>query len=349
MKINIKKFARAIPYFLTVFAVVLACTVQVSATAQYIDPYKYITGTETSGSIEYVNISFTGVMPKTWFVSGNSETEMAGKEYVDYTVDMSSPYFKTWLIGVAPTTTYAPDGSIRVAEIMAGSTMELTSSFNFTFEHSISGYGGFFEMYYRGLVYCYDSDGKYMHFVSGSALEWSEQLVGSATVSKEYSMTFDLPSGCAYICPVSNLTITADVPNAGDDYWSVMMDFEAEHFGMTVVRDSFASNSQNNQEIVDRLDDIINGSVEDNQTAQNAQNKAENAGNDLQNAGDALNALGTPSVNVDALVPTELGGQIYLRVSELISILWTQSTIGSMLTFLGGFMVLSYLLYGKKG
>lgn len=349
MKVNIQKLTRAIPCFLTAFAVVLVCTVRASATAQYIDPYKYITGTETSGSIEYVNVSFTGVQPVTWYGSGTSETNVTGLESVDLTAGSIYPYFKTWLIGVEPTNTTAPDGSIRVAEIMAGSTMELTTTFNFTLLHGVSGYGGTVNMEYRGQVYCYDSDGKFMQFVNGDFLEWSEQVTGSADKTINYSMTFDLPSGCAYICPVSRLNMTANIPNAGNDNWYVQMRFESEHFGMTVVRDSFASNSQNNQEITDRLDSIINGSDADNKDAQEGANKADDAIGGLNNAGNAMDSVPTPNVNINGLIPDDLTGQSYLKYTSVISEIWNTEVIARMMSILGCFIFLSFLLYGKKG
>ena len=97
------------------------------------------------------------------------------------------------------------------------------------------------------------------------------------------------------------------------------------------------------------LEEILNGTKEDQDAADEFKDKADSAIGDLGSAGDALDSLEKPSVNVGSLVPPELLGTSYLNYISVLSVVWNQRTLTSMVTIMVGFFLLSLLLFGKKG
>lgn len=98
-----------------------------------------------------------------------------------------------------------------------------------------------------------------------------------------------------------------------------------------------------------KLDDIISGTPEDQDKADQFAQEATGAIGDLQAAGDAMEKVQKPEVAVSDLVPTDiLGGTAFLAYTGVISEFWNNKTLTLLLMTLGGFLIISYVLYGGK-
>lgn len=98
-----------------------------------------------------------------------------------------------------------------------------------------------------------------------------------------------------------------------------------------------------------KLDDIISGSPEEQEKADQFEQQASGAIADLEEAGDALNQIEKPDISASDLVPTDiLGGVAFLSYAGVISEFWNNKTLTLLVMTLGGFLIISYILYGGK-
>lgn len=348
MKINMQKFARVIPCVVSLVLVFSLMLTNVSATSQYVDPYKYIKSIDSSGSIEIINVVFDNIVPLHRIVTaGIDEIDTATRVEFTVTPGMSNVAIVTWQNGVQSADGQkAPDGAIRVADILAGSSMVLETSFGFDWEHGSSGAGGWFNIDYQGFVRCYDADGNFIKRIAGDRLSFSENLVGSGHLIEKYQFKFTLPENCAFICPSSNFTMWPKVTS--EIAWSVMFEYISDPFGMTITRDSIATDSAMNQAIIDKLEQMYTGDPEDNNSAQNSSDKMNSAINGLGSVQNALDDIQQPVIDFESLLPDELIGATYLNVVAVIKEFWKIPLLSRMTTVLGVFILYSVVFFGKK-
>lgn len=106
----------------------------------------------------------------------------------------------------------------------------------------------------------------------------------------------------------------------------------------------------------EKLDDIITGS-DDQQFAADeldgdmaeVTDKMDSAVGDLNSAGEVLGSVEQPEISFDSLVPGELLGASYVSFVNVLSCVWANSTLSQMMSVMTGMVIISLLLFGKKG
>lgn len=110
------------------------------------------------------------------------------------------------------------------------------------------------------------------------------------------------------------------------------------------------------EETNDKLDEIISGS-DDQQFAADeldgdmaeVTDKMDSAVGDLNSAGEVLGSVEQPEISFDSLVPGELLGASYVSFVNVLSCVWANSTLSQMMSVMTGMVIISLLLFGKKG
>ena len=98
------------------------------------------------------------------------------------------------------------------------------------------------------------------------------------------------------------------------------------------------------------LNDLVNGTEEQNQSAQDFSESMDSAIGDLESAGDSLNQVDTPSVDVDELIPNDvLLGEAYLNYVTAIQPFWDCKPLVAILTLLGVLILISVVFFGLRG
>lgn len=133
-------------------------------------------------------------------------------------------------------------------------------------------------------------------------------------------------------------TVTFSISSAYRDYIENGKNQEL----MDEIKDQLAEQNKT-------LEEILSGSKEDQDAADDFKDKTDSVLGDLGAAGDALESLDKPDVDVQGLVPSQLLSGSYLNYIAVLATSWNESTLTSMVTIMVGFLLISLLLHGKKG
>ncbi len=123
------------------------------------------------------------------------------------------------------------------------------------------------------------------------------------------------------------------------DVWSVIFN------GFKDMRSGFNS-------IISKLDEVItaikDGTPAMQEAAEQAQQKAEEIDNALGSASDSLNAVTRPDVDSSSVVPSTVTNGDFSNYTNVVTVIFQNETVTSMLMILVGFMLLSLILNGQR-
>lgn len=190
---------------------------------------------------------------------------------------------------------------------------------------------------------------------------FTESFVAN-TISGDFRSIFFGVWPTAWDNGVTELYMSGDV--LGDNYICIPQDF---YLSFRVTADFFkqylGSIPVDNEDVYNKLDeisqqliDLQNGTDEDYAKIELVNSSASSTADDLASAGDALDAAGDaldqidgPDVDLESWVPTDvLSGQAFTDVVQVLSAVYSSPTVIGVFAFLGGFLLLGYLLFGKK-
>ncbi len=104
--------------------------------------------------------------------------------------------------------------------------------------------------------------------------------------------------------------------------------------------------------VTTKLDELItavkDGTPEMQDKADQMEEDANNASSSLGSASDALGSVSQPEVNIDSVIPGELLGADFVNYTNVITVVWQNDTLVSMVTIMVGFLLLSLLLNGQR-
>lgn len=322
LKINIQKIAKRLFPIVTAFCVILLCVAFPASAVEWKDLVY-------STSVENGNVTY-------------SLDLLPGGRYLLYEV---YPYkVIDWVQG----SNYVFDSGGRYGISYISVSFEIDQLF---FTSGISSYNIDFD--FDGIsddnAVAISSSTLEVNYYDSSLVRLGQQFQNaSLDPSEGFSASFtpNVPSGTRYVTFVCNIIF-----DAVDAFAS---SFDIDYFGYDFT---VPVSSVENLEILNKLeeqgqklDDIINGTPEQNEQADRFQEDVNGAVGDLGAAGDALNQVPKPDVSVDDLVPNDiLAGTAYLTYTGAIQEFWSSEILSTITVLLGGMVLISYLLFGEKG
>lgn len=343
MKLNIQKLVRVITPIITVLAVVLCSVCPVSAA--YVDYIDYVVDVFTHDGVEMctVKIPAADLGPGVWYAFwGNGSSYSQQGHTLSYTFSPDT----TYRIAYRPT----QSGNLLLAyDIPDGTHMSIQAKYDIVFGDEAVGYSTPQMQWYVD----------YMN-ASGSRLKlaYSEWVDGGFENSSYNIFTIEKPEG------TYSFGFGCDYRNFASLEGNCELTITVEYINLTMTISSlylqFIQNGRNNQ-ILDAVEkalaeqgktlkDILNGSADMNGSADQFQDDMKDAIEDIENAGDAMQAVTTPSINVEQILPDDvLEGQEFLAYTGAIKKFWDSPVLTSMFAILGGLMFVSFVLFGKRG
>lgn len=99
----------------------------------------------------------------------------------------------------------------------------------------------------------------------------------------------------------------------------------------------------------EKIEDLSNGTPEQNQQADKFQGDINSAVGDLDSAGDVLSGVEKPDVDMDNIVPNDiLAGTAYNSFVDTIKVFWDSGLLSTITVVLGALILISYILFGEK-
>lgn len=142
---------------------------------------------------------------------------------------------------------------------------------------------------------------------------------GSTNFAYEFSISFNISK--AYF----------DYVNSGK-HSQILEAIEDKLDSQGQTLDSILNGSQDQQDSADRFEDDMNESIKD-----------------IEDAGDAIDSVTVPTIIVENILPDDvLQGQEFLAYTGAIKQFWESPVLTSMFVILGGLMFVSFAIFGKK-
>lgn len=350
MKINIQKLVRVIAPIVSVFAVLILCVMPASAAG--LDYNDYITSIRVDGDNDIVTVTFP--FDKTQFrlfeYHGDFVQAIYGSSGT-FSVNADVPY----LLRIYPTTRF-----ISLDNIPQGTEVSLSMSIDNTSWGFIDITKAFTQFNYA----CLDRSGGFISSV------WQ---VSDRDLLSDVNATFTLeplPNSAAFevFCDYGNFSFSEsrDVQIAIDSF-SMTMTISSlyrlqQQTGktneiLTEVGKQLAEQGKTLDEVLgaqketnEKLDNIINGSSEQQNAADKFKDDIGSASDSLDAVGDALNQVPKPNISAGSLVPNDvLSGNDYLVYVASIQEFWKSEILSAVTLILGSMILISYVLFGEKG
>lgn len=354
MKVNIQKFKNFTKRFIPVLTalVVLVCCVSFSASAEALDYRDYEKYVTVDGDKDLVTVSF----PQEWFSgvftnsSGAGLAWWSGWEFY-YEPDSSvTPGCWAYIApfgGPTASTSFSYSGlylsldnipsdalwHISLAAAAHHGVIDWITIFSCQFR-SFSVLDSYATVYeYLDVSPIYDDAYPYRWSVDGcfpaGADGWFPQIILRLDDVRNYPIYIEVTSFTVTLSISSLYRLQEQTGETNDLLDEVNRQLEEQ--GKT-------------------MNDILNGTPEQNEQADQFRDEMDSAIGDLNNAGDVMADVPKPEVDVDDLVPTDiLTGSDFLAYTASIKEFWSSDILSSVTTVLGGLLLLSYVLFGEKG
>lgn len=96
------------------------------------------------------------------------------------------------------------------------------------------------------------------------------------------------------------------------------------------------------------MNDILNGTPEQNDQVGGVVGDMEDSIDDFQNSMDQMADATLPPIEFDDYVPFELTGNEFLHFSTVLGSFWSNTVLARFMSILGGIILISFILFGEK-
>lgn len=309
--------------------------------------YEIITKSVMSGDgIETFYLSF----PESYYYwnvfdyRGTIFSECKREKYFSFSIN--EPNCKDVTVGFRP----SGFNILNIKNIPDGSIFEFDAFFSYRAD---SWPEGFCSDLIR--IYFYGEDGAYLgqqiHDERGDEIK---DIYKAGSFYYGESFVLEKPDYATYMMLAVNFNFLNPYQVCPEN-WSVSL--TCERFDLKVSIDRAYLDSEiekENNEILNNIQDqnqlLIDGTPEQNDAIDKFDSEAQDKIGALEDAGDVMDSVTTPEVDVDELVPSNvLQGQAYLTYVNTISTFWDSKYLAVIGTILGGLILISFVLFGRKG
>lgn len=347
LKVNIQKHSkRFIPLVTAFFVLVVSVGFPIVASAEGVDYKDYISNIEVDGHNDIVTITVPA-NDQYWTFETGGIVQRFDQGWVDFAPVVGQQY----TLQLHPF-----NGRLNLDDIPNGTIF--TVGFSFQFSNTVS--------YDSTYVSCneqyYSSSGSWLGQIQNGVGHKTFEGVNTYSITSKFSKNGPYSNGVT--TPAGSVDLFLQLYKFTPTESSNYVHFNAQDFTMTFTISSLYELQQTQErtnellEAVEdkleengqKLDDIINGTPEQNEQADQFQEEISGSIEDLNQAGEALNQVPQPSISPDDLVPGDiLAGNSFLAYTFTLQELWKSKELSLIFTTLGGLMVLSFVLFGKKG
>lgn len=345
-----------------VIATVLLCSIFVPAMAvsNVYQPKDYISRIEYEGNNEIVYYNFD-VAP--YFSVRNQASGVAtndfGSVFIE-NVNSQKPYvFRIYPLGqnFVPGSSIS-SGVIDIRDFKSKAVFNFEASVNFNIQYAYKTMAaGTTNFYFLSSVYfCfYDADGGFISQVSSSDIRYDVKLISALLegTGEEYvldiSAPMQIPENAVYMAPC--ILSYLYPPDQNADHLITRIDCDTQGFHLFVSKNLLIEQSETLEAINDKADDLIYGTPEQNQAAQDAQNKADSfqseveAGQELEEGW--LQDFDESSDSLNNTITGFINGKGFTQLSALVSPIMSWENTGVIMMLLIAFINMSIILFGR--
>ena len=321
-----------------------------------IDPSDYPADISISGDIKTVTFDFSTI---NWGYYFYSDTGGSTIKLGDFTFNVPSDS-RFYVCQIFPFgQPIVPDyvssnnfGCLYIGDLSPGSAIDF--SFDIHFECLWQNYSGSINHRMRidryWLYDLYDSSGTFITTVQGESSSdiWELQPHPSdydkLVYDGSYQITGTFPANATYVRPRIRI---ACVNSA--EYNILDFGVFQKGFRMSVDINTILENSNLQQEILDKLDQIINGRPGDNAESDRLDSDVNNKVNEFNGLLNGLDSMQKPNISDISMGPGDsFSSSSAMVLTQNLSSFWNLNVTTKMVISLLGLLTLSYIIFGKK-
>lgn len=244
--------------------------------------------------------------------------------------------------GLLYTNSAAHDFVLDVSDIMDGTIVTISADIAVRFDEMTGSQIPTLDISYRSFIVAYDAN---MKFVANTLTEWkSASLVSEGVAEVENSVSYTLPRNTFYIGIVSQFRIDSTY-EIGTMHWGVA----PRPVVLSVPVDMIYQQSQTMDKINNQLGNIISGTPDQNENANNSAGTVEDQKNQIGNLVDQMAPSRPNTDHIDTDINAIAGVEATLLFSNGIGDILNHPLILSMLSIVAVVSFVGYVLFGKVG
>lgn len=195
------------------------------------------------------------------------------------------------------------------------------------------------EVVYKGQFNLMDSDGDMVNYIPFTDVDF----------------TLTKPGGTAVIMPVINLTFTSNDKLTPSPSYSIKVTPDHFRFFLDIDNDFLEQEQITEQtklleEMVLQNEELLNGTKSQNAAADNFNNEMDSVTDELGDMQEDLESVEKPDVGLSELIPNNvLQGTHYLTYANTLKAFWQNNDIVIIFTIMGVLILISFILFGRKG
>lgn len=375
MKNKLNRVIKCLTCLVTCFMVVLTAMVSPAYAAPVVyNPGDYISEISVSGDVKTVTYDFNDISGYFRWWTGAELVEFYGWGFSGQVEAHTNWPALTWFPFGAYASTSGFDAALDISDILPYSDIDFSASMEVIVHledfHETDYVNGNYKVEY----YYYDANMQYIGNYVSPVMTHKFDLVSTddkygavwlGTI--EYSGTF--PADAVYVVPYFNINFGIPSIYLPDSIMDIT--FQRAGFLLSVDIDTILDNSHQMQAIKDKLDDlnvsigdvgnkidgtndrldsIISGTPEQNESADAFKDVITDQAGQIQDSLDVMDSVPKPDASdiktsVDSFVPeTDM-----LAYTTPLTMFWTNSTLAAMVVLVVSLATVSFVFFGKKG
>lgn len=351
MKVNIQRVVKCLTCAITVFMVVLsAMTTPVYAVWVDVDPADYVTSITVVDGVKTVNYEFAGFEPYVNFwanLDGSTQVDTYRWMVQDYAKQMALTYYP---LGREAQENWPIDsGRIVTADIIPGCPIDISFQIGLVFYYDQYDGGVYENTYYPSYTagfYTYDKDGNYLDTVSLTVAYDAIQHDGNSAQGYTFNITGTVPLDAYAVLPWFKLDLWFG-ENVHHHYLYVTL--TPGTLKMSTAVDSIVEQSHQMTVIQNKLDDILTGTSEQNENANNSAGTVEDQKDQIEDLVDQMTPSRPNTDHIDTDINAIAGADATALFADGMSGILNHPLILSMLSIVAVVSFIGYVLFGKVG
>lgn len=350
MKFNKNRVIKCLTCLATVCMVVLTALVTPVNAATFLDPSDHLVEVTIDGNTKTAHYSFEDL---DWLITAWNSTTGLYEDFhndVKYFPDVNfkQAIFQAYPFGGPVYGDTIPWNGVAfdVSDILPGSAID------FEFPLYIRAIWNTFEQVdvsvscTYGMAY-YDKNGTYLNTIYGETkkLDFSMESIVSKEWEEMLVLSGSIPAVASYIVPFAKVdtVLSVYVPD-------MQIHFGGIGFDLYVDVNTILENSNMMHSINNKLDSIISGTPEQNESADGFNDVIKDQAGQIQDSLDVMDSVQKPDVSgvqtsVDSFVPkTDM-----LAYTTPLTMFWKNTTLTAMLVLVVTLAMVSFVFFGKKG
>lgn len=359
MKINIQRVIKCLTCLVTCFMLVVACMTTPANAATILsgnyDPADYIHDIVISGDTKTIRYDFSDIRYGFFCWDSKTNYSFTTTDSINVQIPDDSAYFTVQAFpfgnafdATASNLSQSAHGCLYVGDILPNSDI----AYNFTFDVTLTwdnadGEPFSIQLHCYHYLDIYDADGNYIRTDTVASTVTSYDVdatdVGLQLTDTIY-VSGSFPAVAAYVRP----RLRFSVYNSGTLHM-VELIVQGGHTALSVDINTVLENSNQMAAIKDKLNDILTGTPEQNEDADNAKDELDNKKDQIEDLVDQMTPSKPDTDSVDTDIGAIAGDVSTELLADGLAPILNHEIILSMLTIVCAVCLVGYVLFGKGG